>query len=179
MFSPVPSAKPSSSLSLVSPVLSSATTTASSSCFGARRNNTPKSHAPPKSGAGGKEKGHIFTRARETYIAELLADPDTWALFDDPAERNNHHRPKTDVREGIAWKINSKFSTGDSPVNFDSFQIKNKIENMKRVWKKANNLFSTTGNADKRNQKLRKSHPDLPFLLQHGAGLIGVLPENR
>ncbi|KAG0212760.1 hypothetical protein BGX31_001430, partial [Mortierella sp. GBA43] len=44
----------------------------------------------------------------------------------------------TDVRAEIAEKVNAEFSTTERPVNLDSTQIKNKIDSMKKLWKKAN-----------------------------------------
>ncbi|KAG0344498.1 hypothetical protein BGZ54_005843, partial [Gamsiella multidivaricata] len=93
---------------------------------------------------------------QETYIAELLADPETWSLLDGPSDRNSYHMPKTEVREGIAKKVNLKFSTEEKPVTLDGFQIKNKIDNMKKVWKRANLALNKTGNGDLPNKSLKE-----------------------
>ncbi|KAG0368117.1 hypothetical protein BGZ54_002640 [Gamsiella multidivaricata] len=145
--SPVTSTMPSPSPSFSSPILPSATIdTPSSNSVGRRK---------PTRDTRGKGKGHVFTPEQKTYIAELLADPETWALLDGPDEKNNHYKPKIEVREGIAQKVNKKFSTEENLVNLDAFQIKNKIETMKKVWKRANQFLYRTGNGDLPSQTLK------------------------
>lgn len=139
LLSPDISAHSSSSLS--SPALSSVSNTLS----------TMESVYKPRFDNRGKGRGHNFTHEQETFIAELLSDPETWALLDGPGEKNNHYRPKTCIRDAIAKKVNVKFS-----INIDAFQIKNKIDNMKNVWKKANQKFNITGNGDRENETLKQ-----------------------
>lgn len=139
LLSPAISAHSSSSLS--SPALSSVSNTLS----------TMESANQPRFDNRGKGRGHNFTHQQETFIAELLSDPETWALLDGPGEKNNHYRPKTCIRDAIAKKVNVKFST-----NIDGSQIKNKIDNMKKVWKKANQKFNITGNGDRQNETLKQ-----------------------
>ncbi|KAG0296841.1 hypothetical protein BGZ98_000803 [Dissophora globulifera] len=95
-----------------------------------------------------KQKGHAFTLEQEEYIARLLSVPETWQLLDGPGEKNSHYRPKTEVRAEIALKVNDKFSTEGKELMLDGAQIKNKIESMKKVWKKANALFKKAGNGE-------------------------------
>ncbi|KAG0329953.1 hypothetical protein BGZ99_009397 [Dissophora globulifera] len=95
-----------------------------------------------------KQKGHVFTLEQEKYIARLLSVPETWQLLDGPGEKNSHHRPKTEVRAEIALKVSDKFSTEGKELMLDGAQIKNKIESMKKVWKKANALFKKAGNGE-------------------------------
>ncbi|KAI8359707.1 hypothetical protein B0O80DRAFT_440887 [Mortierella sp. GBAus27b] len=103
-----------------------------------------------------RAKGHFYTTEQEVFIAQLLSDPETWKLLDGPGEANAYRRPKTDVRAGIAEKVNAEFSTAERPINLDSAQIKNKIETMKKLWKKANNTRHSTGNGDLPNETLRQ-----------------------
>ncbi|KAG0251073.1 hypothetical protein BG011_007865 [Mortierella polycephala] len=136
-----------------SPALSSASSPALSSAE--RETPTPEPSKPSRPDSRGKGRGHAFTRDQETYIAELLADLETWALLDGLGEKNNHYKPKAELREAIAKKVNSKFSTNNGPVYIDGLQIKNRIENMKRTWKKANKLLNSTGNGDRSTTTLR------------------------
>ncbi|KAG0305598.1 hypothetical protein BGZ99_002022 [Dissophora globulifera] len=95
-----------------------------------------------------KQKGHAFTQQQEEYIARLLSVPETWKLLNSAGEKNSYHKPKTEVRAEIALKVCQKFSTGEKELTLNSGQIKNKIESMKKVWKKANAIFQKTGNSD-------------------------------
>ncbi|KAI7828977.1 hypothetical protein BC939DRAFT_474497 [Gamsiella multidivaricata] len=68
---------------------------------------------------------------------------------------------KTEVRDDIASKVNRRFSSQDKPLNLDGMQIKNKIENMKKLWKKANQLFSRTGNGARPDRLLKDKVLDI------------------
>ncbi|KAF9106718.1 hypothetical protein BGX27_009046 [Mortierella sp. AM989] len=109
----------------------------------------------------GKGKGHTYSLAQELYLAELLADPGTWALLDGPGEKNDHYMPKKVVYEKFAEKINAKFSTEEELLNLDSLQIKNKIENMKTQWKKAKKFHDRTADGDLPEIELRKQVEDI------------------
>ncbi|KAG0364257.1 hypothetical protein BGZ54_007697 [Gamsiella multidivaricata] len=102
-----------------------------------------------------RSRGYVFTMKQETYLAELLADPYTWSLLDGPGDKNSRFKPKTEVRGCIAEKINFKFSTDEKPLSLEAFQIKNKVETMKRVWKRANLLLKETGNGDLPDKTLK------------------------
>ncbi|KAF8941469.1 hypothetical protein BGZ58_008744 [Dissophora ornata] len=147
---------------LPSPLLSSAFPPPTSTANGVSSSSAiPKTlprrlSAPTQSESKGRTKGHVFTINQETYIAELLADPGTWSLLDGPSDRNSYHESKTEVREGIAKKVNLKFSTEEKPVTLDSFQIKNKIDNMKMAWKKTYLVLKTTGNENLPNKTLKE-----------------------
>ncbi|KAF9354901.1 hypothetical protein BGX26_007213, partial [Mortierella sp. AD094] len=126
---------------------------------------TPPISTPAPSGKKrnnrGKGKGHSYTIAQELYLAELLADPETWALLDGPGEKNDHYMPKKVVYENLAEKVNAKFSTEEEPLNLDGLQIKNKIENMKTQWKKAKKFHDRTGNGNLPEIDLRKQVTDI------------------
>jgi hypothetical protein len=68
--------------------------------------------------------------------------------LDGPGEATVYYRTKTVVRGEIAEKVNAKFSTYEDPINLDASHIKNKIDTMKKAWKKANNARKSTGNGD-------------------------------
>lgn len=116
--------------------------------------------APPKnpstSGSSGKRgKGHAFTQEQEIYIAELLSNPETWALLDGSGEKNDQYFPKKSVHENIAKSVNEKFSTKEAPLNLDGSQIKNKIEVMKRLWKTTYGYITKSGNGNLPGDTLR------------------------
>ncbi|KAG0021619.1 hypothetical protein BGZ80_002026 [Entomortierella chlamydospora] len=117
---------------------------------------TSRSPAPiPKSEKRGRGRGQNFTIEQELYIAELLADPETWALLDGPGERNDHYMPKKTVHESIATKVNSKF-LDEASQRIDGAQIKNKIESMKKQWKTANTFLKKISEGDLTSNDLRK-----------------------
>jgi hypothetical protein len=95
---------------------------------------------------------------QETFIAELLAVDETWELLAGPGEANNHYLNKNAVRGEIATKVNAQFSTEEYmyPLQLDAHQIKNKIDSMKKQWKKANNTRKSTGNGDEPNDTLEQ-----------------------
>ncbi|KAF9082156.1 hypothetical protein BGX27_004620 [Mortierella sp. AM989] len=106
--------------------------------------------------AAKRAKAHVFSPEEEMYMAELLADPETWSLLDGPGEKNDYNRPKKAVHEEIAQKVNFKFSTERNVVELDSTQIKNKIEHMKKQWKAANVINKRSSNGDSTNSQLRE-----------------------
>ncbi|KAG0366830.1 hypothetical protein BGZ54_004825 [Gamsiella multidivaricata] len=61
----------------------------------------------------------------------------------------------------LTSKVNRRFSSQDKPLNLDGMQIKNKIENMKKLWKKANQLFSRTGNGARPDRLLKDKVLDI------------------
>ncbi|KAG0003790.1 hypothetical protein BGZ65_001348 [Modicella reniformis] len=90
-----------------------------------------------------RAKGHTYTIEQETYIAQLLSDPEIWSFLDGPGEANDFFKSKIDVHKELAKKVNAAFSTIENPVQLNATQLKNKIEHMKRLWKKANGASST------------------------------------
>ncbi|KAF9168903.1 hypothetical protein BGX20_011059 [Mortierella sp. AD010] len=109
-----------------------------------------------KSEKRSRGRGHNFTIEQELYIAGLLADPEIWALLDGPGERNDHYTSKKAVHESIATKINSRF-LNEASLKIDGAQIKNKIESMKKQWKRANTfLKEKMGDEDLTSNDLRK-----------------------
>ncbi|KAF8935565.1 hypothetical protein BGZ58_004933 [Dissophora ornata] len=160
LSSPAMSSIPSPASSSVSPsALSSALIFTSSSGSRRKQSDTAEiltlsqTDKTDKTDNRGRGKAHIFSIEEETYIATLLSDPNTWSLLDGALAKNSHLKPKTKVREEIAQKFNSRFST-ENPV--DAQQIKNKIGNMKDKWKKANALINRANNPDKEpNNKLQ------------------------
>ncbi|KAG0003652.1 hypothetical protein BGZ79_000353 [Entomortierella chlamydospora] len=121
-----------------------------------KTHNRTISPAPiPKSEKRGRGRGQNFTIEQELYIAELLADPETWALLDGPGERNDHYMPKKTVHESIATKVNSKF-LDEASQRIDGAQIKNKIESMKKQWKTANTFLKKISEGDLTSNDLRK-----------------------
>ncbi|KAF9209378.1 hypothetical protein BGZ49_004873, partial [Haplosporangium sp. Z 27] len=116
----------------------------------------PSSNPPINTRVAKRAKAHVFSPDEELYMAELLADPETWSLLDGPGEKNDYNRPKKVIHEEIAQKVNSRFSTEGNPVELDATQIKNKIEHMKKQWKAANVFNKKTGNGDTLSSRLRE-----------------------
>ncbi|KAF9997247.1 hypothetical protein BGZ65_007167, partial [Modicella reniformis] len=100
-----------------SPALSTATTALSSTSTArktSKQQNTSRK-APARIEVKSRGKGHTYTTEQETFIAQLVAEPETWVLLDGPGEANDFYRTKTEIREEIAKKVNAKFSTVDKP----------------------------------------------------------------
>ncbi|KAF9159198.1 hypothetical protein BGX20_003051, partial [Mortierella sp. AD010] len=118
--------------------------------------STSSSSAKCKTKKATGKKAHMYSTEEETFIAQQLANVNTWNLLLGPGEANAYNKPKTGIRQEIADKFNLRFSTSDNIVSIDEAQLKNKIHTMKSSWTAANRLFKKTGNGDKPGVSLRE-----------------------
>ncbi|KAF9173439.1 hypothetical protein BGX21_003060 [Mortierella sp. AD011] len=110
-----------------------------------RRRESRKRRAPElsKPNSNNGKSPHVYTEEQESFIAKLLAVPETWRLLYGPSHKTPNNENKTDIRKTMLQSINAKFG-----LDLNDKQLKNKISTMMKCWNTANKEYKKTGNGD-------------------------------
>ncbi|KAG0349198.1 hypothetical protein BGZ54_004420, partial [Gamsiella multidivaricata] len=116
-----------------------------------RLSPSPEATSSQQTPGTGRAQAFVFIIAHEAFIAEQMAHPDNWPVLTALGKNRKHKRSKKDVYADITEKFSNRFTTQDCTVTLGENQMKNKVDNMYRIFKNELKRYDTTGNGNTPN----------------------------